>query len=565
MAYDSARGRLVLFGGLAFSLGGDLADTWESDGATWVQRTPGTSPPARHGHAMAYDSARGRVVLFGGYYEDLQGNSQYFADTWEWDGNTWVQRTPSGSPPARWGHAMAYDSARGRVVLFGGHYYDGTGRYLADTWEWDGDNWVQQTPATSPAARYGHAMAYDSARGGVVLFGGFTSTSPPLLADTWEWDGDTWVQQTPATGPAARYGHAMAYDSARGRVVLFGGEPGTFSADTWEWDGNAWVQNATSPGSQTGHAMAYDGARGRVVLVSSRAGSLPLAETWEWDGNSWVRRTSATSPSSRTFHAMAYDSARGRVVLFGGRESTGSRLADTWEWDGNTWVQRTPATSPLARYLHAMAYDGARGRVVLFGGFDGSNSLADTWEWDGDTWVQRTPATSPPARRSHAMAYDGARERVVLFGGRGTTSADLADTWEWDGNAWVQRRPAVSPVARSSFAMAYDSARGRVVIFGGNGRNTGPGYSTNVLNDTWEWDGNAWAQRMPATNPDVPSSLAPYMRTSFAMAYDSSRGLVVLFGGVLGRVLTITGNTAPRTRRPSPTPVRIRFWNARAT
>ena len=85
--------------------------------------------------------------------------------------------------------------------------------------------------------------------------------------------------------------------------------------------------------------------------------------------------------------------------------------------------------------------------------------------------------------------------------------------------------------------MAYDSARGRVVLFGGNGRDTGPGYSTNVLNDTWEWDGNAWAQRMPATNPDVPSSLAPYMRTSFAMAYDSSRGLVVLFGGVSSAVV----------------------------
>ena len=32
------------------------------------------------------------------------------------------------------GHAMAYDSARQRIVLFGGYYYDGNSNYLGDTW-----------------------------------------------------------------------------------------------------------------------------------------------------------------------------------------------------------------------------------------------------------------------------------------------------------------------------------------------------------------------------------------------------------------------------------------------
>src|SRR5262249_42650455 len=45
----------------------------------------------------------------------------------------WEQVDPK--PPARTSHALAYDSARSRTVLFGG--YDG-GRYLSDTWEWDG-------------------------------------------------------------------------------------------------------------------------------------------------------------------------------------------------------------------------------------------------------------------------------------------------------------------------------------------------------------------------------------------------------------------------------------------
>ncbi len=322
MAYDSARGRVVLCGGEP-NIGASTADTWDWDGNTWVQKTPAVSPSPRAGHAMAYDSARRRLMLFGGYGDDWEEEESYFADTWVSDGNTWVKRAPGTSPHRRRGHAMAYDSARGRVVLFGGYYADWQGhfQFFADTWEWDGDTWVQKTPATSPPARYNLAMAYDSARGRVVLFGGYSyDGTGHRLADTWEWDGDTWAQRTPETSPPARDRHALAYDAARQRVVLFGG----------------WTDPA-----------------------------LRLADTWEWDGDSWIQRTPGMSPLSRANHAMAYDSARGRVVLFGGEGFGGVFLADAWEWDGNTWVQR--AASPSSRTGHAMAYDSARGRVVLFG------------------------------------------------------------------------------------------------------------------------------------------------------------------------------------------------------
>ncbi len=497
-----------------------LADTWESDGNTWVQRTPGTSPPARDGHAMAYDSTRGRVVLFGGFdYNRTTGITQIFADTWEWDGDNWISRAPSASPHAREGHAMAYDSARGRVVLFGGSFYDDTSQqhqYFADTWEWDGSTWIQRTPATSPPALHFAAMAYDSTRGRVVLFGGYRydygSNQSQFFADTWEWDGDTWVQRTPESFPSARLGAAMAYDGVRGRVVLFGGlgSGNLFSGDTWEWDGNDWAQKATSPSARQSHAMAYDGARGRAVLFGGSTRGRSLADTWEWEGNNWVERTPSTSPPARAGHAMAYDSARERVVLFGGAIAFGSYLADTWEWDGDSWIPRTPGTSPPARQNHAMAYDSARGVVLLFGGsyYDANRQLqrlADTWEWDGNTWVQRTPATSPPAREYHAMAYDSARGRVVLFGGKGTGSLVLADTWEWDGSTWTRKSPANSQLFCEGSAMAYDSARGRVVRFGG--------WPTPIgTPPTWEWDGNTWVQRTPAASRGEPRLLRHGLR-----------------------------------------------------
>ena len=133
-----------------------------SDTVKWAFKIP----PSRSRHSMAYDSARGRVVLFGGY------GGSVLADTLEWDGNAWAQRAPSTSPPAREGHAMAYDSARGRVVLFGGESFPAL--EYADTWEWDGNTWaVRASAGATPRERIGHAMAYDSARGRVVLFGGY--------------------------------------------------------------------------------------------------------------------------------------------------------------------------------------------------------------------------------------------------------------------------------------------------------------------------------------------------------------------------------------------------------
>src|SRR5262249_21314441 len=82
-----------------------------------------------------------------------------------------------------------------------------------------------------------------------------------------------------------------------------------------------------------------------------------------------------------------------------------------------------------------------------------------------------------PARSLHALAYDAQRRRTVLFGGGG-----LSDTWEWDGNAWLQRLPARSPSGRDGHAMTYDSALGQVVLCGGSP----PGPSAQPV-QTWNY------------------------------------------------------------------------------
>jgi hypothetical protein len=73
------------------------------------------------------------------------------------------------------------------------------------------------------------------------------------------------------------------------------------------------------------------------------------------------------------------------------------------------------------------------------------------------------------------------------------------------------------PPARQMPAMAYYSSRGRIVLFGGM-----KGNAPVFFNDTWEWDGANWTQ---------VADTGPPARYEAAMAYDAQRNQTVLFGG----------------------------------
>jgi len=215
MAYDEANGRTVLFGGVTEPGGTIHGDTWQWTGASWHMESPSTSPSPRFACGMTYDAARGRVILFGG-----NTGAGTASDTWEWDGTDWSLITPDHSPPARYflgGNGLAYDPDREVVVLFGGN---SGSAFLGDTWEWDGTDWTQRTPSPSPSARDGHALAFVPGMG-VVLMGG--NANSKFQDDTWRWDGTSWLQLHTPLQMDARHRHAMAWDAGHSNLVLFGG------------------------------------------------------------------------------------------------------------------------------------------------------------------------------------------------------------------------------------------------------------------------------------------------------------------------------------------------------
>ncbi len=310
---------------IAFLLLLGLVAAASSAAQTWVQLNPTISPPARSAAGMVYDAAHGQIILFGG------GNSSgYLNDTWIWDGSNWSQAAPATSPSPRGWPAMAYDAAHHQVILFGGFTSPPSGTWLGDTWIWDGANWTQQDPATSPSARTSSAAVYDPVHHNVVLFGGQDS-GDNFLNDTWLWDGSNWSQAAPANRPPGRGDAAMAFDANSGQAVLFGGRnnfPFVYFSDTWTWDGTNWSQASPATHPPAGYTIpsAWDPDVGQVILW----GPSSLDGTWTWDGSSWLQLTPATTPGSRFAPSLAFDAKTGTLVLFGGDESDGSLLNDTW-------------------------------------------------------------------------------------------------------------------------------------------------------------------------------------------------------------------------------------------
>jgi hypothetical protein len=289
-----------------------------------------------------------------------------------------------------------------------------------------------------PSFRMNHAMVYDSARARAVMFGGLAPASYPFMSDeTWELRPRGW-QQVALTGarPSGREHMALAYDERRKRVVLFGGGGMTNRAmnDTWEFDGVTWRQMAvaTSPPGRTHHAMAYDAARG-VVLLFGGSGGAPNAyfgDTWIYDGTNWQQLSPAMAPAPRAAMRMAYDSRRARIVLHSGAGPLPQpRFFDTWEWNGVNWQQ--VATGPY-RIGGPLVYDASRGLMHLYGGDDGSVS-ADTWEYDGTNWHLRSPiGTAPPPLTNHASCFDPERRKLLVVGGwDGIVNGLYDDVWEY--------------------------------------------------------------------------------------------------------------------------------------
>ena len=405
---------------------------------TWYDLNAPFGPSTRSAPALAYDPLLSAVIMFGGY-----GGPAVVAlgDTWEFSNGSWTDLTGtlSGAPPARWEGVFVYDPVDSSLVLFGGR--DVT-QFFNDTWTFNGSGWSQVATSVAPSPRGLSSFAYDPSIGGVVLFGGATGNIPAGSYAGWKFDDDTWEFQSNAwtnltaslTGaPPATSTGALAYDPSIGGDLLYGGTTApngcAIVSEQWALVNSTWTnqsgQALTGPGGAGGlesFGMVYDPALSGVVAFggnTERGGTcISTDETWLYTAGNWTNLTSVLGtlvPGQRQAESMAYDSADGYLVIFGGGAPNDVYLSDTW-----ALVAGAAPLAPISVSFQVTGGAGDGPQLVTFTAVFGPDSPGPQFQW---VYGDGTSGAGGP-QVTHLYATPGQflpTVTVVLSDGRGAT------------------------------------------------------------------------------------------------------------------------------------------------
>lgn len=283
----------------------------------------------------------------------------------------------------------------------------------------------------------------------------------PLITPEW--------QLSPVPAPAG----TLVFDEQRGRLLSVGASATSALSGT-----NVWTPLATKALPPNGTAVAYNSKRGTVLVFGGQIGFTHQNTLFEFDGSTWSEiKTAGYVPRPRSGAAMAYDEARDRLVLFGGLDSA-ELFQDTWEFDGSTWKRVTTPTAPAAGFGLRMAYDRARSRLVLVERYQPG---AQTWEWSGGTWQLAPGGSFGYVKFSGAplpLVYDSRRGRIVRLEPRSGEYVSSGDRGlvpvEWDGTRWsdaggTSDQFSVSDGSGSTFSAAYDPVADRLLLASAGG------------------------------------------------------------------------------------------------
>jgi hypothetical protein len=344
---DAPRQRLVLYGGDP-GFGQNCQSSPQFDGETWFfdpqcnswSKFAGASPPPRTRHTAVVDTQRQRLVIFGGRYRaGASGNYTVFNETWALDftaldgAGLWVPLQPTGTAPPGLANATAvYDATFDRMLVFGGNTSANGLAFTPEARLWvldfTANTWAELMPATAtrPPARLFHGMALDTQRNRLVVFSGGDANAftGPFLGDLWSFDLATriWSPLT-ATGstPANRIRPSLALDSARDRMLLFGGHD----------DGQLGERNDLS-------ALAL-AAPAWTTLRPGDTLNQPGAGFCDFPAN--FTTPDLGSPERREAHGFA--ELGSRFYLVGGRSDCGV-MADVWSFEpaAGSWKELKP-------------------------------------------------------------------------------------------------------------------------------------------------------------------------------------------------------------------------------
>lgn len=253
----------------------------------------------------------------------------------------------------------------------------------------------------------------------------------------------------------------------------------------------------------------------------------------------WSNATQSQGPPPLAGQGMVYSLNQSRFYMFGGQVPSYLTESRTWSYDpaSSRWslVQASgPVPKGRADPIMTLATDkNGRECVFLFGGwYNDSNGvvgrLDDTWLFypASQRWVQLSAVNAPSPRSDSAVGYDGHTAQVWIYGGYNGTY--LSDLWVFSmlNESWskITHVSIPNPPPLSDARMGFDSSDGVMVMFGGN-NGLNLTLGFNHYDTTWVLDSTTYAWR------NFTQGTTPLPRDYAFFAYDNGDDLFVLFGG----------------------------------
>jgi hypothetical protein len=230
--FDPLHHKMVIHGGTSFAGTSeyDVATNSWTNGVVCTNNASGCPNASVLQAAMDYDSADGKIYLFGGQASGVLQNGVFAYDPVV---QTWVDKSPSGTPPsARQEAVFIYMKSSNKFLMYGGGD-DSITNLHNDTWIYDpmANSWTQLSPAASPA----------------------TATSTPFERGVYLAEYDVVILDT--LGGSAPGTYAFRYQAGAGAGALYPSPTYTASSGSINRNTDAW---ARSPSLSVSGTTVYD-------------------------------------------------------------------------------------------------------------------------------------------------------------------------------------------------------------------------------------------------------------------------------------------------------------------
>lgn len=328
---------------------------------TWVKlHQPWTSDWRRQGHAgAAYDSRRGRLMIFGSDTHDTNWDNQ--VHIFDPDRRVWESPYPESSPDSYGadskGRAVAgkegavpwamhtydtviYDAGQDALVVAARPEHNPMRRKVPEArehpaWRYDIERnaWQPMANGDIPTPSFfASSAAYDPHRDTLVVYAGGIWEMGPAR--------DAWRKASSEHHHSIH--HSLEYDSRRRLFAVFGDykntnavwlyTPGLQAGDPGHWEERS-PQGDLPPPSQS-FPVAFDSGRGLFLLVVNETGGKNASQAqtyiYDVDANRYTRLPFAELQTVGMNYNMVYDSRRKVFLLVTG----------DWSIPPTVWVLR---------------------------------------------------------------------------------------------------------------------------------------------------------------------------------------------------------------------------------